>query len=60
MKEKLKNNEKPYGLLNDEEREVLNEVGKKNCEIYMGYAGWHNTGSKGVGFCYSFAYRIKK
>jgi hypothetical protein len=36
---RLKNNEKPYGLLSGKEHEILKKVGKSNCE-YFSNSGW--------------------
>ena len=38
--ERLKSNEKPFGLLSKEEQECFNEIGMKNCEIYR-YSKWN-------------------
>ena len=37
--EKLKKNEKPFGLLAPEEQECLKKAGKKNC-LFYGSSGW--------------------
>lgn len=38
--EKLKKNEKPFGLLSEEEQECLEIVGKNNCLFYDSYGKW--------------------
>lgn len=53
--ERLKQNEKPYGLLTEEERECFESIGKNNCLFFDGVR-WHpcNTGE----FFREYAYRI--
>jgi len=40
--EKLKKNEKPFGLLTLEEQECLDKVGKQNCLVYTNSGKWEN------------------
>jgi len=54
--EKLKHNEKPFGLLSEEEQECLKKVGYKNCQIFD-EEGWKD--KKGSKFYSSSTYRIK-
>jgi len=53
--EKLKHNEKPFGLNSPEEQECFEKVGKRNCEEYSGRE-WGRVMSV---FFNSHTYRIK-
>lgn len=54
---KLKQNEKPFGLLNKEEQEYLKEVGRNNCLFFNGNK-WINL-DRGTFFILDNTYRIK-
>jgi len=57
--EKLKKNEKPFGLMEPEEQECLKKVGKKNC-LYASdmTKGWLQA-PVNVDFCWGVTYAIK-
>ena len=57
--EKLKNNEKPFGLLTPEEQECFRKVSKGNC-LYVSdmMKKWYQAPLAGE-FCYGCTYRIK-
>ena len=57
--EKLKDKKQaqPYGLLSDDERDVLETAGKNNCYIYCEGGGWEI--SHRVSFSYCYAYILK-
>lgn len=56
--EKMKKNEKPFGLLQPEEQECLKKVRNKNCVFYTVDGDWEDTAGLDS-FCIGQVYRIK-